>query len=72
MLLFIVVKDDIQKQLFPDRTTPVLDPPTQVFSYEYIKNFKNSFFYRTPPVAVSVHGMACVFPSVLIFLDHKY
>ena len=27
--------------------------PTQVFSCEYCQFFKNSFFYRTPPVAVS-------------------
>ena len=25
------------------------ETPTQVFSYEYCKLFKNSFFYRTPP-----------------------
>ena len=28
--------------------------PTQVFSCEYCQIFKNSFFYRTPPVAASV------------------
>ena len=27
--------------------------PTQVFSYEYCKIFKNSFFYRTSAVAAS-------------------
>ena len=27
--------------------------PTQVFSYEYCEIFKNSFFYRTSPVAAS-------------------
>ena len=26
------------------------ETPTQVFSCEYGKNFKNSFFYRIPPV----------------------
>ena len=28
----------------------VADTPTQVFSCEYCEIFKNSFFYRTPPV----------------------
>ena len=28
--------------------------PTQVFSCEYCKLFKNSFFYRTPQVTASV------------------
>ena len=30
------------------------ETPAQVFSCEYCKIFKNSFFYRTPPVAASV------------------
>ena len=29
------------------------ETPTQVFSCEYCEIFKNSFFYRTPSVAVS-------------------
>ena len=45
------------------RKIPVLDlffnkiylkeTPTQVFSCEYREIFRNSFFYRTPPVAAS-------------------
>ena len=30
------------------------ETPTQVFSCEYCEIFNNSFFYRTPPVAVSI------------------
>ena len=30
-----------------------LQAPTQVFSREICKIFKNNFFYRTPPVAAS-------------------
>ena len=61
MLLFIAAEDDIQTQPFADTKTPVLEQlysketPTQVFSYEYCKTFKDSFLYRSPPVAVSGH-----------------
>ena len=58
----------IHKQLFADvlqnicflkfrtihRKTHLLETVTQVFSYECCEIFKNSFFYRTPPVAASV------------------
>ena len=30
---------------------------TQVFPYEYWEIFKNSFFYRTPPVAASYYSL---------------
>ena len=30
---------------------PEKETPTQVFSCEYCEIFKNTFFYRTPPVA---------------------
>ena len=29
------------------------ETPAQVFSYEFCEIFKNTFFYRTPPVAAS-------------------
>ena len=32
------------------------ETPTQVFSSEYLKNFKNSFIYGTPPLAASENG----------------
>ena len=34
------------------------ETPRQVFSCEYCKIFKNSFFYRTPLVAASVVGVS--------------
>ena len=30
--------------------------PTQVLSYQYCEIFKNTFFYRTPPVAASAEA----------------
>ena len=33
------------------------ETPAQVFPCEYYEIFKNNFFYRTPPVAASVHRM---------------
>ena len=35
-------------------TNFIKNTPTQVFSCEICKNFKNTFFYRTPSVAASV------------------
>ena len=32
---------------------------TQVFSCEFLRNFKNTCFYRTPPVADSVYKSIC-------------
>ena len=42
----------------------------QVFSCQFCKNFKNTFFYRTPPVAASEvyfssHQRNIVFESIL-------
>ena len=37
----------------PKNTTLAKETPTQVFSCEYREIFKNSFFYRTIPVAAS-------------------
>ena len=34
------------------------EAPTQVFSCEYFEIFKNSFFYRIPPVAPFDHSVA--------------
>ena len=40
--------------MFPLLTLRPETTLAQVFSYEFCKNFKNTFFYRTPPVAASV------------------
>ena len=37
----------------------------QVFSCEFYKIFKNTFFYRTPPVAASASSMLNVLFTVL-------
>ena len=40
--------------------------PTQAFSCEFCQIFKNTFFYRTPPVTVSVCNLITLsyFPAV--------
>ena len=43
----------IKLQAFRSRTL-LKETPRQVFSYEYCEIFKNSLFYRTPPVAASL------------------
>ena len=40
----------------------------QVFSCEYCKNFKNSYFYRTPPVAASIQYRSNI-TGKLVFKD---
>ena len=42
------------------------ETPAQVFSCEFCKIYKNSFSYRIPPVAASVH----VIPHSLTILSH--
>ena len=44
---------------------------TQVFSYEFCKIFKNIFFYRTPPVAASVHCCLWISHSVFCSVSHR-
>ena len=51
------------------RPTNVLkEAPTQVFSCEFCENFKNTFFYRTPPKAASGHHLFALKISGLVFL----
>ena len=38
------------------------ETPTQVLSCEYCQIFKSSLFYKTPPVAATVHGHCIVCP----------
>ena len=41
-------------QYSQEKTGVGKETPTQVFSWEYYENFKNSFFHRTHPVSASV------------------
>ena len=50
--LAIFAGNTISRNLFLNKVSD-LRPPTQVFSCEYCKTFKNSFFYRTPLLASS-------------------
>ena len=45
-----------------------LKAPTQVFSSEYGKIFKNSFLYGTPLLAASENGFSEKFIQLVIFL----
>ena len=49
-------KIPVLESLF-NKVSDLQETPTLVFSCEYCENFKNSFIYRTTPVAASVYGL---------------
>ena len=49
------------------RKTPVLETLAQMFSCEFCKIYKNTFCYRTPPVAASEHPRFHLRPTVSYF-----
>ena len=48
------------------------ETPTQMFSCEYCEIFKNSFCYRTPPVAASVESKSEIDETLKTFLGIMY
>ena len=44
----------------------------QVFFCEFCKIYKNTFCYRTPPVATSVHKIKVIQKRALRFMLHNY
>ena len=48
------------------------ETPTRMFSCEYCEIFKNSFCYRTPPVAASVESKSEIDETLKTFLGIIY
>ena len=67
--MFLKFRQIYRKTLVPESLLYKVAGLAQVFSCEFCKIFKNTLFYRTPPVSVSVTSKAYLGPCQISMME---